>query len=67
MFKKHENCYGVAQGSCLGPLLFSLYMLPLGNIIREHNIDFHSHADDTQLYISTEANDATAMNSITNC
>ncbi len=32
-------------------LLFSLYMLPLNQIMRKNQIAYHSYADDTQIYL----------------
>uniref|UniRef100_H2MGD2 VWFA domain-containing protein n=1 Tax=Oryzias latipes TaxID=8090 RepID=H2MGD2_ORYLA len=63
----HEINCGVPQCSVLGPLLFNINMLPLGNVIRSHNISFHSYADDTQLYIAMSPDDTKPIEALFKC
>ena len=66
-FSKEANLpFGVPQGSILGPILFSLYTSPIGDIAARNGLCVHLYADDTQLYVTLD-NRMSALDSIKRC
>ncbi|KAL9961852.1 hypothetical protein ACROYT_G030880 [Oculina patagonica] len=69
--EKFNLSCGVPQGSCLGPLLFTIYASSLFDIMKSHLPSVHTYADDTQLFISfnpvDNTSEAEAVIAIENC
>ena len=53
--------FGVPQGSVLGPVLFTLYVQPIVDIIKKYGLSYHLYADDTQLYGSVNPADLDSL------
>ena len=46
--------YSVPQGSVLGPKNYNVYTKSVVDICRNHRLNYHFYADDSQLHLSVE-------------
>ena len=44
--------FGMPQGSVVSPMFFTYYTHPVGLILRNHEVMYHSYADDTHIYLA---------------
>ena len=58
---------GVPLGSILVPILFLIYILPLGDNLAKHTISFHCFANDVELYIPLKADGQAALHILRDC
>ena len=69
--KPQQMEFGLPQGSIVRPLGSSLYVLPVGHIIKSFGLQYHMYADDVQLYTSFNPNDhvsiTSALNNLPSC
>ena len=42
--------FDAPQGSVLGRIVFAIYLQSVTEIMKDHNLQYHQYADDTQLY-----------------
>ena len=57
----------VPQGSVLGPILFSLYVTDIEQLVRQHGLSSHQYADDIQIYGYSKSEEITRLVQQTSC
>ena len=50
--KENTLKYDLSQGSVLGLVFFKDNITPVADLISSHDVQFHGHTDDTQLYVT---------------
>ena len=60
--------HGFLEGSVLGTILFNIYLLPIFEIFDKYpDINFHSYADDLQIYLICTDSPTYCPDRISNC
>ena len=59
--KSHSLISGVLQGSVVEARFYTMYTYPMSKIVKDHDLYYHSYADDTQISVRCE-NNATYIN-----
>lgn len=67
-FSTHTKVkFGVQQDSVLTQPLFSLFMLPLGNIFCKHCTSFYSYAQNTESYVTAKPDERYHIDKVEEC